>query len=144
MSEKTHFIDAYFKKWEADVAKAAELLGNQRFHLEGILVLSCYLGAFSAMRFPSLHDGDAYKKIVLDYSGQREFFEKIDLLFLFQWPRSKLADYRNYQSFKNYRDIVAVLKPIYGSEDDVKAGTRYVAAKPFIEPPFAPLPLSLK
>lgn len=137
MSSKEFFIDEYFKRWERDVAKAAELLENRRYHLEGILVLSCYLGAFAAMRFPSLRDGEAYVKMALEYSGKREFFEQIDLLFLYQWPRSKLRDNTNYQALKNHGDIVEALTGKYGSEDDIKAGTRYVTPLKVIEPVLA-------
>ncbi len=43
MNDKAFFIDEYFKRWESDLNKAEELLANNRYYLEGILVLSCYL-----------------------------------------------------------------------------------------------------
>src|SRR3990172_5220073 len=116
MSDKVFFIDAYVKRGDRDVTKAAELLVNQRYYLEGILVLSCYLGAFATMRFPALRDGEAYIKVVLEYSGDRNFFEQIDLLFLYQWPRSKLCDNGNYKGLKNHTEIVEALKKVYGEE----------------------------
>jgi hypothetical protein len=85
------------------------------------------------MRFPALHDGEAYVKVVLELSGKRDFFEKIDLLFLYQWPRSKLSDNGTYQQLKNHVDIVKALSGVYGSEDDIKAGTRYISPAKVIE-----------
>lgn len=133
MSDKTFFIDEYFKQWEKNLKKANELIENHRYLLEGILVLSCYLGAFASLRFPTLRDGEAYVKIVLEYSGNREFFERIDLLFFYQWPRSKLRDNGNYKALKQHWEIVEALKRSYGTEDDIKAGTRYVSPAKFIE-----------
>ena len=126
-ADKLSFIKPYFDKWDRDVQRAAKLLASDRFFLEGILTLSCYLGALAAVRFPALPDGEAYIKIVLDYSGKRDFFEQIDLLFLYQWPRSKLRDHGHYKELKNYHDIVEAIKKKYGSEEDLKEETRYVA-----------------
>ncbi len=133
MSDKTFFIDEYFKQWEKNLEKANELIENQRYRLEGILVLSCYLGAFAALRFQTLRDGEAYVKIVLEYSGSRDFFENIDLLFFYQWPSSKLRENGNYKALKQYSEIVEALKRCYGTEDKIKAETRYVSQAKFIE-----------
>ena len=43
MSDKIFFIDEYFKRLEKDLNKAAELLSDPKYYLEGILVLSCFL-----------------------------------------------------------------------------------------------------
>ncbi len=131
MSDKVFLINKYFMKWEKDLEKARELLSNHRYYLEGILVLSCYLGAFASLRFPTLHDGEAYVKIVLEYSGNRRFFEQIDLLFFYQWPRSKLRDHGNYRALNQHGEIVEALKRSYGTEDDIKARTRYVSPDDF-------------
>ncbi|MGH7489069.1 MAG: hypothetical protein ACREMY_26220, partial [bacterium] len=125
-TDKTFLINAYFDKWDRDAKRASELLASGRFLLEGILTLSCYLGALATLRFPSLPDGEAYPKVVLDYSGKRDFFEQIDLLFLYQWPRSKLRDHGHYKELKNHAEIVEALQKKYGGEDNVKEKTRYV------------------
>lgn len=132
MSDKIFFIDEYFKRLEKDLNKAAELLSDPKYYLEGILVLSCYLGAFAASRYPNLRDGEAYVKFVLEYSGKRSFFEQVDLLFFYQWPRSKLRDNGNYKQLKQHSEIVSSLKRKYGNEDDIKAGNRYVSISEFI------------
>jgi hypothetical protein len=137
VSAKESFIDEYFKRWDKDVAKAAELLKTPQYHLEAILVLSCYLGAFAAMRFPTLKDGEAYVKVILEYSGKRDFFEQIDLLFFYQWPRSKLRDNGNYKGLKNHSDLVKTLTVVFKSEDDIKAGIRYVVPAKIVEPVLA-------
>jgi len=129
MSEngKAFFIRAYFEKWDRDANRAAELIASDRFLLEGTLTLSCYLGALAVSRFPALPDSEAYPKVVLDYSGKRDFFEQIDLLFLYQWPRSKLRDHGLYKELKNHAEVVEALQKKYGGEDNVKEKTRYVA-----------------
>lgn len=132
MIEKTFYIDEYFKRWGSDLDKARELLEDRRYYLEGMLVLSCYLGAFAAMRYPTLRDGEAYVRVVLEYSGKRPFFEQIDLLFFYQWPRSKLRDNGSYKALKQHAEIVVALKGIYGDEDEVKVKTRYVAPSEFL------------
>src|SRR5260221_13704503 len=124
MSSKQDYINEYFKQWESDIARAAELLHEARFHLEGILVLSCHLGAFAAARYPTLPDGEAYTKLVLEYSAKGDFFNQIDLLLLYQWPRSKLRVRPRYKDLKNHGDIVKVLEKTYGPEGAIK--TRYV------------------
>jgi hypothetical protein len=121
MTVKREFIDAYFERWRTDLAKAKELLDTQHFHLEGWLVLSCHIGAFAAMRFPDSRDGEAYVQLVLEYSGRRQFYEQIDLLFLYQWPRSKLCNHGTCKALKQHAEIVAALVAIYGSEHELKA-----------------------
>ena len=120
-------IDEYFKRWLHDIDKAAELLDTPRFFLEGVLVLSCYLGAFAAMRFPALRDGEAYVSLVLEYSGRRAFYEQIDLLFFLQWPRSKLAANGTYKELRNHSDITAALEQKYGKEDKIRDRRIYLA-----------------
>jgi len=126
-SAKTHFITAYFDKWDRDVNRAAELLESGRFLLEGILTLTCYLGALAALRFPTLRDFEAYPKVVIEYSEARSFFEQVDLLLLYQWPRSKLRDHGHYKELKHHGEIVEALRKRYGSEDDVKEKARYAS-----------------
>lgn len=132
MTEKVFFIDSYFKHWDYDIGKAARLLSNNVYYLEGMLVLSCYVGAFAAMRYGTLRDGDAYVKIVLEYSGRCEFYEQIDLLFFYQWPRSKLRDNGNYKGLKQHSDIVEALKRNYGTEDDITVKMRYISPNDFV------------
>ncbi len=132
MSDKALcIIDEYFKRWHRDIEKARELVSSQRYYLEGLLVLSCYLGAFASVRFPTLRDGEAYVKVVLEYSGKRGFYEQIDLLFFYQQPRSKLRERGNYK-VKNHSEIVDALKRVYGTEEDIKVGTRYVSPSEMI------------
>lgn len=125
MIAKLQFIEAYFEGRQDDLARAGELLKMPRFHLEAWLVLSCYICALGAMRYPTLLDGKAYVKIVLDYSDKRQFYEQIDLLFLFQWPDPKLRNHGTYKLFTQHADVVAALQRIYGSVNDLMPGTRY-------------------
>lgn len=123
-TDKLYFIDEHFKRWRRDLDKANELLSNPRYYLEGMLVLSCYLGAFATQRYPELSDRCAYVKVVLNYSWKRDFYEQIDLLFFYQWPESKLQDRRDYKALKQHPEIVAALEAVYGSQDDIIDNTR--------------------
>lgn len=127
ITAKTLFMEEYFKGWHEDIEKAGELLANLRYYLEAMLVLNCYVGVFASMRFPKLKDGAAYVKAVMEYSGEREFYEQIDLLFLSQWRRSKFREHKTYKLLKNHTEIVTVLNKLYGSEEEIKAGTRYLS-----------------
>lgn len=129
MNPKTDFIAAYFEEWEKKLAKAKGLLNNSEYYLEGILVLSCYIGAFSRLRF-SLEDRDwkAYKRIVLEYSGMREFYENVDLLFFYQWPRSLYKDDNVYNKLKKYYELLKVFTKEFGDESVIKTknSLRYI------------------
>jgi len=127
LSEKTDFIDAYFDKWKRDIERAETLLRDDRFVLEGYLVLVCYLAALASQRYPSLRDNEAYCQFTLEYSGKRSFYEQIDLLFLYQWPRSKFRNHGLYTSFNEYSDLVKAIEPKFGTESDLNETNRYVS-----------------
>jgi len=120
---KSYFIAEYFGKWEQDVKRAENLLASDDFFLEGLLVLSCYVGALGRLRYPNeTKDWKSYKTIVSKYSGQTEIYENIDLLFFYQWPTSSLANDKVYRCLKNYPEIVAVFKSEFGT--DIKTDPR--------------------
>ncbi|MCG6536353.1 MAG: hypothetical protein L7F78_17030 [Syntrophales bacterium LBB04] len=54
---KSYIIAEYFKKWEQDIQKAEILLTSDQFFLEGVLVLSCYIGALGRLRYPNEKKG---------------------------------------------------------------------------------------
>lgn len=130
--DKKLFIEAYFENWRETLKKAKMLLEQDEYYLEGILILSCVIGAFASLRFPKLKDNEAYKKIVFEYSGEKEFYEKIDLLFFYQWPNSEFKDNRNYKQLGNHKEIANVLVSVYGNENKIKTGTRYVRKQEII------------
>lgn len=133
MSDKQDFINGYFESWDERLDRAVKLIDSQYYYEEGLLVLSCYIGAFAAMRYPGIKDGGAYTKIVLEYSGMGEFYHEIDLLFLYQRPRSKLSENGSYKALKNYNEIVELLKGVYGEEEAVRGKNRYVAPEKLIK-----------
>jgi len=92
----------------------------QQYFLEGILVLSCYIGAFSRFRYPGINeDWKVYKEIVLNYSGMRDMYEKIDLLFFYQWPRSIQSSKSEYKKLRNHPELVNVLSKVFGAEQSI-------------------------
>ena len=78
---KTDYIGAYFEQWKGDLSRAEDLLKQPTYYLEAILILSCHIGGLASLRFPMLRDNEAYKKVVLEYSGMADFYNQIDLLF---------------------------------------------------------------
>ncbi len=104
MSDKKLLIEFYFEDLKESLLKCKTLLEQKDYYLEGILLISCYIGAFSSLRYPTIKwDGEKYKKIVLDYSGMKDLYEEIDLLFFYQWPKS---DFKNHGE-QNFGDVVA-------------------------------------
>ena len=132
MTGNSDVIRDYFEGWQEALARAKSLLGNPKYYCEAILVLSCYIGALGSLRYPSELDNKAYKAVVLEYSGKREFYEQIDLLFFLQWSRSEFRSHGDYLKLKNYLDVSKVLVATYGEEDQVKNGTRYISQQDFM------------
>lgn len=134
MPAKRDFIAAYFEQLETDLSRAQELIGAPYHYLDAILLLSCHIGSYAAMRYPDLKDNESFKNIVLEYSGNKDFYEQIDLLFFCQWPRSEYKDHGTYKELKNHREIVHVLCTTYGDEQNIKENpeTRYISPGTFI------------
>jgi hypothetical protein len=127
MSAKTKFIKAYFSQWKDDVSKTEKLLETNDYYCEAILLLSCYIGALAAIRFPRIDsDREAYQRIVIRYSGLKSLYDKIDLLFFYHWPRSA---YRRspsskasaYSKIKGYTQLKRALARRLGDENTVRS-----------------------
>ena len=125
-------IRDYFEGWQEDLARAKLLLDDRTYYCEGILVLSCHIGALGSLRYPTEKDNKAYKTVVRDYSGRQDFYDQIDLLFFLQWPRSDLRTHGDYLKLKNHVEISQIIVANYGSEDQIKNGSRYVQLNDFI------------
>jgi len=133
MDDKKLFIEPYFKDWKESFSKVKTLLKQEDYYLEAILLLSCYIGAFAALRYPTNQsDGEKYKKVVLEYSGMKEMYELIDLLFFYQWPSSDFKANGEYKKLKHHPELVRILKTKYGDEAEIKEGTRYISQDEFI------------
>lgn len=104
MTEKADIIRDYFGGWQDDLLRAKSLQNDPKYYLEAILVLSCYIGALGSLRYPSEKDNRAYKTVVREYSGKRDFYEQVDLLFFLQWPRSDFQNHGDYLKLKNHQD----------------------------------------
>jgi hypothetical protein len=132
LTGNTDVIRDYFEGWQEDLARAKSLLDDQKYYLEAILVLSCYVGALGSLRYPGECDNTAYKTVVREYSGRRDFYEQIDLLFFLQWPRSAFRTYREYHKLKNHAEISKIIVATYGEEEQIKSGTRYISQQDFV------------
>ena len=127
MTAKTDFVGAYFAHWDDDLNRAKTLLADQKYYLEAWLVLSCHIGALASLRFPTLRDNEAYKGVVLQYSGMRDFYEQIDLLFFLQWPRSEFSSHGDFLKLKNHTDLANKIEAVFGDENTVRNQQRYVS-----------------
>lgn len=133
MTVKTDVIRDYFEGWQKDLVRAKSLLADHKYYYrEGILVLSCHIGALGSLRYPDEKDNEAYKRVVREYSGRRDFYDQIDLLFFLQWPHSEFQANKNYLKLNNHADISKVIVSTYGGEDQIKNGTRYVSQHDFV------------
>jgi len=132
LTGNTDVIRDYFEGWQEDLARAKALLDDQKYYLEAILVLSCYVGALGLLRYPGEQDNQAYKTVVREYSGKRDFYEQIDLLFFLQWPHSEFQTHGDYHKLKNHAEISKIIVATYGEEDQIKSGTRYISQQDFI------------
>lgn len=130
---KADFVQAYFSRWDNDLDRAKTLLAAQEYYLEAILVLSCHIGALASLRFPTLADNAAYKRVVLEYSSMRDFYEQIDLLFFLQWPRSEFLSHGDFLKLKNHAEIAKAVEAAFGDENTVRQDTkRYVSQRDFL------------
>ena len=125
-------MQEYFARWEGDLERAKTLLADQKYYLEGWLVLSCHIGAFASLRFPTLRDNEGYKSVVLQYSGMKDFYEQIDLLFFLQWPRSDFSSNGDFLKLKNHTDLAKKIKAAFGDENIIRNRQRYVSQHDFL------------
>lgn len=126
-------IGDYFEGWQENLARVKSLLGDPKYYLEAILVLSCYVDALASLRYPDEErNNKAYKAIVREYSGKRDFYNQVDLLFFLQWPRSEFRDHGEYKKLKNHSGIAQIIVAAYGGEDKIKSETRYVSQQDFV------------
>lgn len=132
MTGNADVIRDYFQGWQEDLARAKSLLSDPKYYLEAILVLSCYIGALGSLRYPGEQDNRAYKTVVREYSGKRDFYEQVDLLFFLQWPRSEFQNHGDYLKLKNHADVSKIIVSTYGGEDQIKNGTRYISQHDFV------------
>lgn len=134
MVAKADFVQAYFSRWDNDLDRAKTLLAAQEYYLEAMLVLSCHIGALASLRFPTLADNAAYKRVVLEYSGMRDFYEQIDLLFFLQWPRSEFSSHGDFLKLKNHAELAEAVEVTFRDEDTVRQDAkRYVSQQDFLE-----------
>jgi hypothetical protein len=85
-----------------------------------------------SLRYPGEQDNKAYKTVVREYSGRRNFYEQIDLLFFPQWPHSEFQADGNYLRLKNHADISRVVVSTYGDADQIRNVTRYISQHDFV------------
>jgi hypothetical protein len=125
---KREFIRAYFEERRRQLDRAGKLIRQNEYLFEGVLVLCCHIASYAVLRFPllsKLSDRKAFKEVVLKYSGKRALYEKIDLLFLYQWQRSHFRGEKAYKNFKNYPDVKKILVSRFGDESELQDQKRY-------------------
>ncbi len=135
LNVKADEIKDYFEDWQENLARVTSLMEDTEYAREAQLVLSCYVGAFGSLRYQRIlrKDGERYKRVVREYSGMRDFYEKIDLLFFVQWARSEFAENGEYKKLKSHGELARIVVAIYGDKDQIRNGTRYISPKEFME-----------
>ncbi len=127
LQAKREFIETYFQERRQQLERAKLLMDQDKYLFEGLLVLCCHIGSYAALRFPNMRsDRKAFKAVVLKYSGKRALYEKIDLLFLYQWERSHFRGENAYKGFKNYPDVKKILVSRFGDENMIQIKKRFV------------------
>ncbi|MGD0970917.1 MAG: hypothetical protein ABSA04_05870 [Desulfobaccales bacterium] len=129
-------MNAYFDQWGKDVNRAEVLMRSEEYFFEGLLVMSCYIGALSRLRYPQIkEDRKSYKKFVSKYSGLNDIFENIDLLFFYQWRKNAtVKNDKIYNDLKDYPKLLAIFKGEFGDEDNIKGSTvRYQKRERLVE-----------
>lgn len=130
---KRESIVGYFEEWKNDLKRVKKLLDQNEYYLDAWLILSCYIGALASLRYATPYqrfDRLKYHRIVLKYSGKKREYEKVDLLFLYQWDRSKYRNDRRYRPLKtHYKKVKDVLEVALGSEEVIQSeeGKRYIS-----------------
>ena len=132
MTTKADIVKDYFAGWDNDLDRAKTLLSEQRYYLEAWLVLSCHIGALASLRFPTLYDNEAYKRVVLNYSGMLEFYEQIDLLFFLQWPQSDLSSHGDFLKLKDHAQVAKKIEAAFGDKNTIGGARRYVSRDDFL------------
>lgn len=135
-------IKAFFDEIWADKIKVAEELNkSDKYKTEGLIILCCYIGAISYERYvmsnPKTTDRDAYKNILLKYSGL-DSYQKFDLLFFYKWPRSEYNNHNSYNYFRknnyeNYRKIKQIIEKKFGPKEKINSGNRFIAKKEILD-----------
>jgi hypothetical protein len=123
---KENFIKAYFEEWNSDLSWVEGLLSDGTHYLGVILILSCYVGCLGLLRYPACQDNEAYKRVVLEYSGMKDSYEEIDLFFFLRWPLSELRGHGSYRTLKNHPEISTAIIQTFGDENAIRGGKRYV------------------
>jgi len=127
-------IGNYFEHLGKALNKAAALLDHPGFFFEAILVLLCHIGSYARLRFPKpCPDYMSYRRIVLEYSGQQRLYEKIDLLFLYQWRDSDVGNMNRYKRFRNYSDVKTILESHFGDQNAITQRKRFVTQDSIIK-----------
>lgn len=127
--------------WAEKVKVAEELIQSNRYKTEGLIILCAYIGAISYERYvmsnPDTTDRDAYKNILLNYSGI-DLYQDFDLLFFYKWPASEYNNHKSYRYFwkdnyKNYRKIKKIIEKKFGPKKIINSGNRFITKKGIID-----------
>lgn len=116
----SYLLKALFADYEARLSRSKRILDQPEFYQEGLLLLCCFIGALSALRYPKKSpDWKIFRELILRYSENRTIYEKIDLLFIYQWPRSVYRRDTRY-ALPAYHELKRNLIQHFGGEQDIK------------------------
>lgn len=120
MDNKKLFLEEFFKSFEESFKRAKSLYSCPKFKLEGVTMLICQIAALASCRYPEESDWKSFKDIIYLYSGKKDIYENIDLLFFYQWPKSILNEHKKYKKLKNYESIKEIFISKFGEVERIK------------------------
>lgn len=119
-------INAYFDdiksllKKMSELKRAAELEESQYKRIV-IPALYALIERLAYSRYGSLLSGERFKRLLNDYSGQKEELDKVDIVFLYQWDNSEQAKKKVYKTAiqKVHPQVKTALIEILGEEKNI-------------------------
>ncbi len=126
-------IEAYFEKWTKELEKTKKVLESNNLLPQWLILMCCYIDAFSKLRYPDKVNNEAFKSLVLEYSGEKEFYSQIDLHFLYMIDKSLWADNRLLNKLKNRITIKKVLEDNFEGMGDYYSKSRYQSSNDVLD-----------
>ena len=115
LPSRENLISGVFDIWGREISRAKVLSDGVTFCEEGALLLAIYIDAFSQRRYPNNCDNRKFfKEIVMKYSRLDDMYQKIDLLFFYQWKTAGLQCEGRYNRLQCYDEIKDILISKYG------------------------------
>ena len=106
MNTQLEWINGWFNLWREDVERAKSLISTDKYLLEGILVLLCYIGALARIRY------------ILEKRGFEKQAAGIDIAALERRSRKEKWKKQKQEKQEALEQIIVIAaEETYSSED---------------------------